>query len=182
MISRAHGIILASTTQWSRSAQIGRPFKTELLSLGSTYRWSLALDISRLAEQLESTRSRPLLVVGSGGSQSTAHLIANLHMNRFGQLSKAETPLLATSDLNRLKSCGVLLVSASGRNPDILGVARAAVRAEPPVLLALCAAQGSPLATVVQSFSRGFCFEFDLPTGKDGFLQPTVFLRLASLR
>jgi fructoselysine-6-P-deglycase FrlB-like protein len=160
---------------------MGKPFESELLQLAATYRWSLSLDTTPLVERVHALASSPLLVIGSGGSQSTAHLIADLHQRRFGELSKADTPLVASSSLRGLKSCGILLVSAGGKNRDILGVARAAVEAEPKSLIALCASKGSPLRRVVEGFSRGFCFEFELPSGQDGFLATNSLLALSTV-
>jgi hypothetical protein len=108
-------------------------------------------------------------------------LISDLHQQRFGELSKADTPLVASNYLRKLKSCGILLVSAGGKNHDILGVARAAVEAEPKSLIALCASKGSPLRRVVEDFSRGFCFEFELPSGRDGFLATNSLLALSTV-
>lgn len=122
-----------------------------------------------------------MLAVGSGGSQSTAYLIADLHQNYFGQLAKAETPLLARSHLDKSRSSAIVLVSARGKNPDILGVARAAVESEPISLIALCASLHSPLSRIVNAFSRGFCFEFELASGKDGFLATNSLLALSTV-
>ena len=160
---------------------MGKPFESELLQLAATYRWSLSLDTSPLVERVRALAGSPLLVIGSGGSQSTAHLISDLHQQRFGELSKADTPLVASSYVHKLKSCGILLVSAGGRNHDILGVARAAVEAEPKSLIALCASRGSPLRRIVEGFSRGFCFEFELPSGRDGFLATNSLLALSTV-
>jgi hydroxymethylpyrimidine pyrophosphatase-like HAD family hydrolase/fructoselysine-6-P-deglycase FrlB-like protein len=122
-----------------------------------------------------------LLTVGSGGSQSTAHLIADLHEMRFGQLAKADTPLLARSYLQKSKYPAIVLVSAQGKNPDILGVAHVAVKSEPKALIALCASRNSPLAQIVNGFNRGFCFEFNLPSGRDGFLATNSLLALSTV-
>ncbi len=159
---------------------MGRPYQSELLRLASTYRQALDLDIAPLAEHFRSLRNCSLLAVGSGGSQTTAHLIAELHQVRFGQLAKAETPLLARSYLQRSQSSAIVLVSAAGRNPDILGVARAAVEAEPQSLIALCASRYSPLSQIVRAFNRGFSFEFELPAGSDGFLATNTLLALST--
>jgi hydroxymethylpyrimidine pyrophosphatase-like HAD family hydrolase len=74
---------------------------------------------------------------------------------------------------------GILLVSAGGKNPDILGVARAAVESEPKALIALCASRNSPLSRIVNEFNRGFSFEFELASGKDGFLATNSLLALS---
>jgi fructoselysine-6-P-deglycase FrlB-like protein/hydroxymethylpyrimidine pyrophosphatase-like HAD family hydrolase len=167
--------------QSENKAKVGKPYQSELLHLESTFRWSLSLDTDSLAERLRALGNYSLLAVGSGGSLSTAHLIADLHQNCFGQLAKAETPLLARAHLDKSRSCAVVLVSAQGRNPDILGLARAAVESEPKSVIALCASRDSPLAQLVNAFSRGFCFEFELASGKDGFLATNSLLALSTV-
>src|SRR5580700_7007903 len=106
---------------------MGKPYRSELLHLARTYEEALALNVGPLAERLRALQSCPLLTVGSGGAQTTAHLFAELHQLRFGQLAKAETPLIARNYLETSRPIGVVLVSARGKNPDILGIARAAV-------------------------------------------------------
>ena len=160
---------------------MGRPYQSELLHLASTYRWSLSLDTGSLAERLQALKKCSLLVIGSGGSQSTAHLIADLHQNHFGQLAKADTPLIARSYLEKSRCPAIVLISAQGKNPDILGVAHAAVESEPKSLIAICASRNSPLSRIVNAFSRGFCFDFELKSGKDGFLATNSLLALSTV-
>ncbi|MEX0802926.1 MAG: HAD hydrolase family protein [Candidatus Binatia bacterium] len=157
---------------------MGKSYKSELSQLPATYDYALALDITALKMEIHKLAPFPLIAIGSGGSQSTAALVADLHQSEFGQASKGETPLIASDYLGKLKSSAVFLVSASGNNPDILGIGRVAVESEPRSLIALCATKKSALSRVVNGFSRGFCFDFDLPTGKDGFLATNSLLAL----
>lgn len=144
-----------------------------------TYSWALSLDCAALKNRIDALASYPLIAIGSGGAQSTAALVADLHQNTFGQVARADTPLGASTYLSALRSSAILMVSAGGKNPDILGVAQAVVEAEPAALIAICATKDSPLARVVNGYSRGFCFDFDLPTGKDGFLATNSLLALS---
>jgi len=158
---------------------MGRPYKSELVQLPTTYAWALSLNTDALEERIRSFASCPLIAIGSGGSQTTAVLVADLHQSKFGQVSKADTPLVARHYLKKLKSSVIVLVSGGGRNADILGVARAAVESEPKSLILLCAVKNSPLARIVGGFTRGFCFDFDLHTGRDGFLATNSLLALS---
>jgi fructoselysine-6-P-deglycase FrlB-like protein len=99
--------------------------------LPATYDYALALDITALAKEVHGVAPFPIVAIDSGGSQSTAVLVADLHQNEFGQGSKADTPLIASDYLGKLKSSAVFLVSASGENADILGIGRIAVESEP---------------------------------------------------
>ena len=161
---------------------MGRPYKSELQKLPHTYRWALSLEYAALKERINELASYPLVAIGSGGSQSTAILVADLHQTKFGQVAKADTPLGAWSYVKILKRSAFFIVSAGGKNPDILGIAKAVVESEPASLVALCATKNSPLARIVNGFSRGFCFDFDLPTGKDGFLATNSLLALSVVR
>src|SRR5881409_127372 len=105
---------------------MGKSYKSELTQLPATYDYALSLDISALEKEIPGLATFPLIAIGYGGSQSTATLIADLHQNEFGQVSKADTPLIASAYLGNLKSSAVFLVSASGKNPDILGIGRVA--------------------------------------------------------
>jgi hypothetical protein len=158
---------------------VGRPYKSELQHLPHTYDCVLSLEYAPLKDRIDGLASYPLIAIGSGGSQSTATLVADLHQTKFGQVGKADTPLSAWSYMKLLKRAAVLLVSAGGQNPDILGIAKAVVESEPASLVALCATKSSPLARIVKGFSRGFCFDFELPTGKDGFLATNSLLALS---
>lgn len=142
------------------------------------------MDCSALASRIAALSSYPLISIGSGGSQSTAALIADLHQTKFGQVARAETPLGAASYLRTLKPASIIMVSAGGRNPDILGIARVAVESEPASLLAICSTKNSPLARLVSGYARGLCFDMELPTGKDGFLATNslVALSIVALR
>jgi hypothetical protein len=159
--------------------KMGKPYKSELRELPHTYRWALSLEYAALRDRVDELAAYPLIAIGSGGSQSTATLVADLHQTKFGQVAKADTPLSAWSYLKRLKRSAIFMVSAGGKNPDILGIAKTVVESEPASLIAVCATKNSPLACIVRGFSRGFCFDFDLPTGKDGFLATNSLLALS---
>jgi hydroxymethylpyrimidine pyrophosphatase-like HAD family hydrolase/fructoselysine-6-P-deglycase FrlB-like protein len=158
---------------------MGKPYKLEIQQLPNTYRWALSLECAPLKDRIEGLVSYPLIAIGSGGSQSTATLVADLHQTKFGQVARADTPLSAWSYLKVLKRPAIFIVSAGGKNPDILGIAKAIVESEPASLIAICATRDSPLARVVKGFSRGFCFDFEVPTGKDGFLATNSLLALS---
>jgi hypothetical protein len=63
-----------------------------------------------------------------------------------------------------------MLISASGRNPDVIGTFKRLVDLEPEVLTVLCLRKGSPLARFAQRYSHVHLIEEDLPSGKDGFV------------
>ena len=160
---------------------MGRPYKLELEQLDATYRWARQVDISGLASAINCSFGQPLLAIGSGGSLSTACLIANLEQGQRGCFSSFETPLLASHDPEFLAGSRVFFVSARGRNPDVLGFANFAVAAEPNRVISLCCMKDSPLTNLIRSFRRGDGFEFDSPAGKDGYLATNSLVALNTL-
>jgi len=160
---------------------LGRPYKLELEQLDATYRWALQVDISGLASAINCSAAQPLLAVGSGGSLSTACLIADLEQSQRGCFSRFETPLLASPVPESLAGARIFIVSARGRNPDVLGFAKLAVAAEPNHLISLCCMKDSPLTKLVCSFARGDGFEFDSPAGKDGYLATNSLVALHTM-
>ena len=57
---------------------VGKAFKIELAALPHTYKWALQFSSSKLTNLMGSP-GLPLYIVGSGGSLSVAHLVADLY-------------------------------------------------------------------------------------------------------
>ena len=149
---------------------MGRPFQLELNQLEATYRWALEVDVDEFSKAKRGAINAPLLAIGSGGSLSTACLVSGLERRYRGGFASFDTPLLASGNPLFLAGARVFIVSARGRNPDVLGFAKNAIAAEPLSLTSLCSMEGSPLTSVVETFNRGKGFEFASPAGKDGYL------------
>ena len=157
---------------------MGKPYKLELKQLEATYRWALEVDISDFSKEVKKAGNSPLLAIGSGGSLSTACLIAMLEQQRGGNFSSFDSPFLASRNPMFLAQARILIVSARGRNPDVLGFARYAAAAEPVSLTSVCSMVDSPLTSAVRSFNRGTGFEFASPSGKDGYLATNSLVAL----
>ncbi|MCL6447902.1 MAG: HAD hydrolase family protein [Armatimonadetes bacterium] len=154
---------------------MGKPYEIELCNLNQTYQWSFEVPIEKLCAFVKSSHDLPMVAVGSGGSLTAAHMAAFLHQ-RTGMIAKAITPLELISSGNFIRENSVLFLSAGGRNKDILSAFRFAVTSEPRQLMALCTRKESPLKRLSNEF-RWSCFlDFDLPTGKDGFLATNSLL------
>jgi hydroxymethylpyrimidine pyrophosphatase-like HAD family hydrolase len=118
----------------------------------------------------------PLLAVGSGGSFTTAHLACGLHQRHFRLPAAPVTPLeLASTDID-LREAAVLLLTAGGKNPDILAAADEAVGRDARRLAVICASTGTELARRMARFSTVEVCDFDLPSGGDGFLATNSLL------
>jgi fructoselysine-6-P-deglycase FrlB-like protein len=154
---------------------VGKPFRSELEVLPDTYKWALEFPIEPLAASLQRSRL-PLLAVGSGGSFTAAQLAAALHSRQYGLPAIPSTPLESSGGDLDLRETGVLLITAGGKNPDILGAFNQMVRREPRRLTVLCATTESKLSAAVRRYSTVELCEFDLPTGRDGFLATNSLL------
>jgi fructoselysine-6-P-deglycase FrlB-like protein len=155
---------------------LGKPYDSDLNQLPETYRWATEVSIDRLVNPLLAATSLPLVTVGSGGSFTTADFAAALHRGQTGMLASAQTPMEAASAPLHLRSLAVLLVTAGGKNPDVLGVFERLVVREPRRFLVLCTAVRSPLARLAAKYRFVEFLEFDLPSGKDGFLATNSLL------
>ncbi len=154
---------------------MGRPFARELDRLDETYSWAANHDIVRLVEAVGGVSARPLVAVGSGGSYTAADFLAGVHQNLSGHVARATTPLemIATASL---KDAAVCLISAGGRNPDIIAALEHAIALEPRSLLVMCAAPGSRLAELARAYEYVDLVDMEPPAGKDGFLATNTLL------
>ena len=148
---------------------MGRSYVRELATLAETYASAQVLDISSLTEVVQTVRTRPLVVVGSGGSLTAANFVARLHETGTHLSARVLTPLEFLQN-PVLHDSGVLLLSASGSNPDILAAAHHAVRSEAVTLAAVSTRVGTPLSAQLGQYPYATAFEFAGPASRDGFL------------
>lgn len=159
---------------------MGKPYLNELTKLQETYKWASDISPAKLQVFLEEARSHPLVAVGSGGSVTAAHFAALLH-EHTGGIAKVCTPLEIIELGISLRGCCVLLLSAGGRNADILGAFETAARAEPHRLMALTLQEETPLAQSAKQFRFAQCFAATPPCGKDGFLATNSLIAFLTL-
>jgi hypothetical protein len=74
-----------------------------------------------------------------------------------------------------------MLVSAGGKNPDVLAAFSEAIRAEPPWTAVMCGTRATPLAKLARSNEFGSLYEYSIPFGKDGFLATNSLLAVFTL-
>lgn len=150
---------------------VGKPFDKELSVLPSTYEWALATDVKPLSTALAQALGRPLVVTGSGGSLTAADFACSAHQLHGTQLARAYSPLELVGPHTgpSLHGATTLILSAGGKNPDILAAARHVTAREPRQTIVLVATRASPLADLARSADADV-FEFAPPSGRDGFL------------
>ncbi len=100
---------------------------------------------------------------------AAADYLAVLHTRLAGHHSTTHTPLEFLRSEARMDEFSVWLLSAGGRNVDILRSARKAIQVEPAHLAIFCASNGSPLAKMASPLAIDL-LEYEPPAGKDGFL------------
>lgn len=154
---------------------MGKPFSKELEKINDTLKWGLSQCVEDITQEFEYMKSKPLFVVGSGGSLSACYYATMLYQYT-GMIAKAITPLEFFYSKEALRQANVLFISASGRNTDILFAYKTAIEFEPNKLINLCMKTGTPLTKLATQNSISKSFEFDIPSGKDGFLATNTLI------
>lgn len=155
---------------------LGKPYARELELLSGTYTWACAVPVDDLAAAIRKAADAPLLTVGSGGSLTVAVIAAALHRYYTGASSTVQTPLAVSFDPQDLRRASVMLLTAGGRNPDVLGAFQQIIQKEPRRFIVVCASTGSPLSKRASKFSWVDVSQWSVPTGKDGFLATNSLL------
>lgn len=148
---------------------MGKPYALELEKIPDVYRWAFEVDISDLKMNINSISNTSLVSIGSGGSLTAASLAAFLHQEA-GAVAKCITPLEFVSSNWQFKNSCMLFLTAGGRNSDVLNSYKNALELEPRQVVSLCTRLDSPMKKISDEYNYSKFFEFDLPTGKDGFL------------
>lgn len=148
---------------------MGKPFKKEIEESFATIEWALKQDVDYLNKRIFQDTTRPLLIIGSGGSLSACHFAASIYQN-LGNVAKAITPLDLYYSRFALKDAKLLFISSSGRNNDILFSFKMAIDNHANEITTICMRKDAPLTKMANSFSVSKGIEFDIPTRKDGFL------------
>jgi len=159
---------------------MGKSYETEMCRLNDTYEWALSAPIEGFTSFVGESLSLPLVAVGSGGSLTAAHFASLLHQEK-GQVSKAVTPLEFSYSKKTLLDSSVLMLTAKGNNRDILSAFKFAATAEPRQLMAICMRRQSRLSLFSHKYNYVRVFDFELPTGQDGFLATNSLLAFATI-
>lgn len=158
---------------------MGKPFQSELGLLADTYAWAMACPVGDLASKIQPYRGLPLVCVGSGGSLTTAHLAAALHLEFAGRVSRAMTPLEAASAPVDWKAAGAMLFTAGGGNPDVLGCFRHLAARDMARLGVVCCRAGGRILGEAGRHPAVVQFLIAPPSHKDGFLATNTLLASA---
>lgn len=143
-------------------------YSRELGRLSEVYAAALAADITALTQYVEGWLNRPMVMVGSGGSYSTATFAAWLHERMAKRLSRAASPIEVLD--SKLVDHGLVCFSASGRNRDIGAAFKTAAISEVSPLSALVLADATPLHALQRKYNYSQVVSVTDPLFQDGFL------------
>jgi len=150
-------------------------YEIELAELGSSYSAACTADIDALKLAIASTAEASMIGVGSGGSFTVASLLCSLHEAYTGRVSRPSTPLEIICTPALASSSPVFLVSAEGKNPDIVEALERARRFSSRTVHVLTNRQDSPLIEHVQALPGVKPYVFELAK-KDGYLATNSLL------
>lgn len=150
-------------------------YEEELAQLGHSYAAACAADIELLKLAIASTAEASMIGVGSGGSFTVASLLCSLHEAYTGRVSRPSTPLEMICSPALASSSPVFLVSAEGKNPDIVEALERARRFSSRTVHVLTNRQDSPLMEHVRALPGVKPYVFDLAK-KDGYLATNSLL------
>jgi hypothetical protein len=154
---------------------LGRPYSTDITALSETFKWALSVKLPDLQRAVAAAAEFPMVYVGSGGSYTGGILASQLHWQMARKVSRVLTPLEAGAH-GDWSNTAVILLSAGGNNPDVLGIFNYLLAAEPAVLGVICSRVGSKLSSRAQGFEHVEFIEAEPPIGKDGFLATNSLL------
>jgi hydroxymethylpyrimidine pyrophosphatase-like HAD family hydrolase/fructoselysine-6-P-deglycase FrlB-like protein len=143
-------------------------YSKELERLPEVYAAAYAADVTRVTRTVNGWLERPMLMVGSGGSYSTATFAAWLHERMAKRLSRAASPMEVID--SKLVDHGLVCFSASGRNRDIGAAFKTAATSEVSPLSALVMADDTPLHALQRKYDYSDVVSVTNPLFKDGFL------------
>lgn len=154
-------------------------YRRELNDLAAAYKAAREKEIRPLCQEIERWTSSPMIMVGSGGSFSTATFAAFLHEQCTRHISRASTPLEVAS--TSIENSGIACFTASGRNRDIQDAYRRAALREVRPLAAIVMSENSPMHDLSLSFRYTNILSFPDSCFKDGFLAVASLVASATL-
>ncbi|MDB5761581.1 MAG: phosphoglycolate phosphatase [Herminiimonas sp.] len=150
-------------------------YDVELTKLASTYREALSADVEKLKLAISGASESSIIGVGSGGSYTVASLLCNLHEAYTGRVSRPSTPLELICNPTLASSSPVFLISAEGKNPDIVEALQRARLHSSRTVHVLTNRANSRLMECVQSLTDITPYIFEL-ANKDGYLATNSLL------
>ena len=155
-------------------------YDAELRRLGATYAAGLTVDVSPLMSAILDASESSIVAVGFGGSFTIASLLCNLHESYTGRVSRAATSLELICNPTLAAAAPVFLISAEGKNPDIIDALRRARAHTSRTIHILTNRPESPLLDCARSLTNVNTLLFETET-RDGYLATNSLLLNAVL-
>lgn len=149
---------------------MGKPYAEEVAYIPNAYHWAVSLDIKLLKATISRLTAHSLICVGSGGSFTAASFQSFLHESNTGRLSYASPPYQLLSKQNVIRNAGISVLSAEGKNKDVLGCFQYLLASEPQDLMALTLRSDSPLNQMSVDSNFATSIGYSMPWEKDGYL------------
>lgn len=150
-------------------------YDSELKELSHSYAAACTANIDFLKLAIASAAESSMIGVGSGGSFTAASLLCSLHETYTGRVSRPSTPLEIICSPALASSSPVFLVSAEGKNPDIVEALERARHFSSRTVHVLTNRQDSPLMQHVRALPGVKPYVFELGK-KDGYLATNSLL------
>lgn len=155
-------------------------YDRELANFDQTYGRALSADIGRIKAAIAGACESSVIGIGSGGSFTVASLLCNLHETYTGRVSRPSTPLEIICNPTLASVSPVFLISAEGKNPDIIEALQRARRHSARPVHVITNRQTSPLTECAEKLTDVSMHVFEL-TAKDGYLATNSLLLDAAL-
>lgn len=159
---------------------MAKPYASEMDGLEGTLAWICQTDISALERSLKQACHLPMVAIGSGGSLSAAYALAGNHRQYAKKLSTVSTPLDVVREPIE-KETSNWLISAGGKNVDILAATKALIEREPEQLVVMTGCDDTKLTDLCRAHPFVNLQVFPPPAGKDGFLATNSLFGFAGL-
>lgn len=155
-------------------------YHSELEKLPATYDLALNANVQALKSAISGASQSTIVACGSGGSFTVASLLCGLHEQYTGRISRPSTPLEIICNPNLAMASPVFLISAEGKNPDIIEALHRARRHSSRPLHVITNHKSSPLIDSVSQLTDVAVHVFEL-SEKDGYLATNSLLMDAVL-
>lgn len=155
-------------------------YEAELENLPQTYDAAIKADIETITAAIAGASDSSIIGVGSGGSFTVASLLCNLHETYTGRVSRPSTPLEIICTPALAAASPVFLVSAEGKNPDVIEALERARRHSSRAIHVLTNRSSSMLMNRTTELTDISTHVFEL-VQKDGYLATNSLLLDATL-
>lgn len=156
------------------------PFLEELAKSDATLAAARGAEIDGLKVAVQEASQQSLIAIGSGGSFTVSTFLSTFHEALTGRVSRAATPLELICNPTIASTSPIFIVSAEGKNPDILEALRRARLSGSRTIHVITNRDESPLIHEIERLSDVSAHVFAL-TDKDGYLATNSLLMDASL-